>query len=63
MLKEHAPALLPEPPAGRSVGGAVFAGLFGLLAVMSCFKYLALHSTVFDLGVFLSNLHSLHVAG
>ena len=63
MLKEHAPALLPEPPAGRSVGGAVFAVLFGLLAVMSCFKYLALHSTVFDLGVFLSNLHSLHVAG
>jgi uncharacterized membrane protein len=62
MLKEHAPALLPEPPA-RKVGGAVFAGLFGVLAVMSCLKYLALHSTVFDLGVFLSNLHSLHVAG
>lgn len=62
MLKDHAPALLPEPPA-RKVGGAVFAGLFGVLAVMSCLKYLALHSTVFDLGVFLSNLHSLHVAG
>jgi len=62
MLKEHAPALLPEP-AGRSVGGAVFAGLFGCLTIMSCLKYLALHSTVFDLGVFLSNLHSLHAAG
>jgi uncharacterized membrane protein len=62
MLKEHAPALLPVPPA-RKVGGAVFAGLFAVLAVMSCLKYLALHSTVFDLGVFLSNLHSLHAAG
>lgn len=62
MLKEHAPVLLPEP-ASRGVGGAVFAGLFGFLAVMSCLKYLALHSTVFDLGVFLSNLHSLHAAG
>ncbi|MHC1790810.1 DUF2079 domain-containing protein [Solidesulfovibrio sp.] len=62
MLKEHAPVLLPEP-ADRGVGGAVFAGLFGVLAVMSCLKYLALHSTVFDLGVFLSNLHSLHAAG
>ena len=37
MLKDHAPALLPEPPA-RKVGGAVFAGLFGVLAVMSCLK-------------------------
>ncbi|WP_075355923.1 DUF2079 domain-containing protein, partial [Desulfovibrio sp. DV] len=62
MLKEHAPVLLPAP-ASRGVGGAVFAGLFGLLAVMSCLKYLALHSTVFDLGVFLSNLYSLHAAG
>ena len=62
MLKDHAPALLPEPPS-RGVGGAVFAGLFACLALMSCFKYLALHSTVFDLGVFLSNLHSLHAAG
>ncbi|MYL85027.1 DUF2079 domain-containing protein [Desulfovibrio aerotolerans] len=62
MLKDHAPALLPEPPS-RGVGGAVFAGLFACLAAMSCFKYLALHSTVFDLGVFLSNLHSLHAAG
>ncbi|WP_043637809.1 DUF2079 domain-containing protein, partial [Desulfovibrio sp. TomC] len=62
MLKDHAPALLPEP-ASRGVGGAVFAGLFGFLAVMSCLKYLALHSTVFDLGVFLSNLYSLHAAG
>ena len=33
MLKEHGPALLPEPPA-RNVGGAVFAGLFAVLALM-----------------------------
>jgi|GEM_PF-2032805 len=62
MLKPHAPALLPEPP-GRSVGGVVFLGLSAVLAVMACLKYLALHSTVFDLGVFLSNLYSLHEAG
>jgi uncharacterized membrane protein len=62
MLKPHAPALLPAP-ASRGFGGVVFLVLFVVLAVMACLKFLALHSTVFDLGVFLSNLHSLHNAG
>jgi hypothetical protein len=51
----HAPVDLPVG-SNRGFGGAVFLGLFAVLAVMACFKYLALHSTVFDLGVFLSNL-------
>ena len=63
MNNQHAPALLPEPAGGRGFGGIVFLGLFAALAVMACLKYLALHSTVFDLGVFLSNLYSLHAAG
>lgn len=57
----HAPVSLPEgTPVNRGFGGAVFFFLFAVLAVMACLKYLALHSTVFDLGVFLSNLYSLH---
>lgn len=56
----HAPVSLPEGSAKRGFGGAVFFFLFAVLAVMACLKYLALHSTVFDLGVFLSNLYSLH---
>jgi hypothetical protein len=59
----HAPATLPVGTANRGFGGAVFFGLFAVLAVMACLKYLALHSTVFDLGVFLSNLYSLHAYG
>lgn len=59
----HAPATLPVGPSSRGFGGAVFFGLFAVLAVMACLKYLALHSTVFDLGVFLSNLYSLHAYG
>lgn len=59
----HAPATLPVGTANRGFGGAVFLGLFAVLAVMACLKYLALHSTVFDLGVFLSNLYSLHAYG
>lgn len=59
----HTPAPLTAGSAGRGFGGAVFLGLSIVLAVMACFKYLALHSTVFDLGVFLSNLYSLHVYG
>lgn len=58
----HAPVLLPSH-SGRGFGGGVFLGLFGVLALMACLKYLALHSTVFDLGVFLSNLYSLHNDG
>ena len=58
----HAPATLPVS-SNRGVGGAVFLGLFAVLAVMACFKYLALHSTVCDLGVFLSNLYSVHTYG
>ncbi|WP_300159692.1 DUF2079 domain-containing protein [Solidesulfovibrio sp.] len=59
----HAPATLPVGTNNRGFGGAVFLGLFVVLAVMACLKYLALHSTVFDLGVFLSNLYSLHAFG
>ncbi len=59
----HAPASLPVATGNRGFGGAVFFGLFAVLAVMACLKYLALHSTVFDLGVFLSNLYSLHTYG
>lgn len=62
MSNLHAPATLPVP-VSRGFGGAVFLGLFAVLALMACFKYLALHSTVFDLGVFLSNLYSLHRYG
>ncbi|MFU2209400.1 DUF2079 domain-containing protein [Solidesulfovibrio sp. C21] len=62
MSNLHAPATLPVG-SNRGFGGAVFLGLFAVLAFMACFKYLALHSTVFDLGVFLSNLYSLHRYG
>jgi hypothetical protein len=58
----HAPVLLPAG-SGRGFGGGVFLGLFGVLSLMACLKYLALHSTVFDLGVFLSNIYSLHNDG
>ncbi|EHJ48062.1 Protein of unknown function DUF2079, membrane [Solidesulfovibrio carbinoliphilus subsp. oakridgensis] len=56
------PVLLPTG-SGRGFGGGVFLGLFGVLSLMACLKYLALHSTVFDLGVFLSNIYSLHNDG
>ncbi|MHC1712634.1 MAG: DUF2079 domain-containing protein [Solidesulfovibrio sp.] len=62
MAKLHAPVLLPAG-SGRGFGGAFFLGLFAVLALMACLKYLALHSTVFDLGVFLSDLYSLHNSG
>lgn len=63
MANLHAADTLPDGPNNRGFGGAVFLGLFAVLAVMACLKYLALHSTVFDLGVFLSNLYSLHKYG
>lgn len=62
MLEQHAPVLLPDP-ASRGVGGAVFAALCIALAGMACLKYLALHSTVVDLGVFLSDIHSMRGFG
>ncbi len=62
MPRLHAPVLLPQP-GGSGFGGLVFPVLFLVLAAMACFKYLALHSTVFDLGVFLSNLYAFHTAG
>jgi len=55
------PDLLPAGSQGFS--GAIFLGLFAALAVLSCFKYLALHSTVSGLGLTLSSLYSIHNTG
>lgn len=62
MPRLHAPVLLPGG-GGQGVGGIVFLGLAGVLAVMSCFKYLALHTTVSGLGLVLSDLASIHADG
>jgi uncharacterized membrane protein len=40
---------------GLKVGLLIFLGLFGLLSLMAILKYLSLHSTFFDLGIFLNN--------
>jgi hypothetical protein len=60
MPRLHAPALLPAGGGGQGIGGAVFLGLFATLALLSCFKYLALHSTVSGLGLVLSDCYSIH---
>lgn len=63
MPKLHAPVLLPAPSGGgQGLGGAVFLGLFAVLALLSCFKYLALHTTVAGLGLPLSDCYSIHYA-
>jgi hypothetical protein len=59
----HAPVLLPDAGGGQGLGGAVFLGLFTTLAVQSCFKYLALHTTVTGLGLALTDCYSIQNAG
>jgi uncharacterized membrane protein len=54
---------LRRGPAGK-VSGAVFAlSFFAVLATMACLKYLSLHTTVFDLGIYLSNLFAVSKGG
>lgn len=62
MPRLHGPVLLPAG-GGQGVGGVVFLGLAAVLAVMSCFKYLALHTTVSGLGFALSDLYTIHLDG
>jgi hypothetical protein len=62
MPRLHAPVLLPAG-GGQGFGGVVFLGLAAVLAVMSCFKYLALHTTVSGLGLLLSDLYTIHADG
>lgn len=62
MPRPHAPVLLPDNAGGQGLGGLVFLTLFAALAVLSCFKYLALHSTVADFGRILSDCYSIHNA-
>lgn len=60
-MTKQTPDLLPRGSQGFS--GAIFLGLFALLALMSCVKYLALHSTISGLGLTLSTLYSIHNTG
>jgi len=62
MARLQTPELLPAG-GGQGFSGAVFLGLFAMLALLSCFKYLALHSTVSGLGRILSDLYSIHNTG
>jgi len=54
-------ALLPdEPPRWPWTMGLT---LFGAISALACMRYLALHSTVFDLGIFVCNLTAMSQGG